>query len=110
MQFSRLWVHVDTDTVEDGTDAEVRTFFWQCIIIGIPRYMVKHLYNGDIAGLLLALLPHHQGRADELQQRAVVTFDKIKKVNVPYLMFREAIDARSYWHQLPTFLRKAQVY
>ena len=36
MKFSRLWVHVATDTVEDGSDAEVRTFFWQCIIVGIP--------------------------------------------------------------------------
>ena len=47
--------------------------------------MIKLLY---IAGLLLALIPHHQGRADELQQKAVFAFDRIRKVNVPYLMFR----------------------
>ena len=27
MEFSRIWVHIATDTVEDGNDAEVRTFF-----------------------------------------------------------------------------------
>ena len=94
-----LWVHVLTDMVEDERAAELRKQFWNLAIHGIPEALIKHLYAGDIAGLLLALIPQHEGRADELQAKAVMAFDLVTKLGQSFLNFKIAFtDALEVLH------------
>jgi len=87
LESSRLWVHVDTNMLEDSYSKAIRDNLWFLSTHGIPPHMIAHLFVGDIAGLLIALIPMHQGRADELQATAVVHFDQVKKLGVSFLYF-----------------------
>ena len=89
MESSRLWVHVGTHQLEDARSNEIRMQFWTLAVHGIPPHLIKHLYIGDMAGLLLALIPMHEGRVDELQATAVANFDKIKKQGTSFLLYSQ---------------------
>jgi hypothetical protein len=54
---------------------------------GIRNEVIRHLYNGDLAGLLLALMPLHEGKAEEIQARAVDEFDSCRKQGFSYMQF-----------------------
>ena len=71
---SVLFVRCATNRKESDTSRQIRMFFWTMSVKDIPPTMIDHLYIGDMAGLLCALMPRHAGRPEELQAKAVQEF------------------------------------
>ena len=62
-----VWVHTDTNLAEDSVSRQIREYFWFICTNDIDRELIRHLYMGDMAGLLMALLPTTDGRTAEMQ-------------------------------------------
>ena len=73
---------------EDQVSRDTRIFVWMLSIHGIPKDMIKHLYVGDLRGLLIALIPAHTGTIEETQHRLMGKLDSLKKSDWPYQLFR----------------------
>jgi hypothetical protein len=85
-----LFVHVRTDELENPRSRELRLAIWHLSVTGIPKEFMQHLYLGDITGLLLALVPLHEGRAEDIQRKSVRAFHDVKKAGLSFLQFRGA--------------------
>ena len=85
---SVLFVRYTTNRKESDTSRQIRMFFWTLAVKDIPPTMIDHLYIGDMAGLLCALIPRHAGRPEELQAKAVKVFYAVTKKGRTFTDFR----------------------
>ena len=90
-----IWVHADTHVAEDAVSRQIREYFWHTCTDDVDTQLIRHLYVGDMAGLLLALLPTVDGRTSELQRKANKKLNAVRKRGCTFLTFRTSFTEAS---------------